>query len=305
MNHIAKLDAMNHQAKYSPKRHSSDRTLSSCFSDSDRSLVSSPSWRLNESSAHRRSGSSSVNRSSVQRRTGRVWSLRSKYSDVGDLVQVSHDASAADVRSCMKVATLEDSLRSCNDCGDPFPKTTDGDFAVEERTRRIVVQSLRHGSPRTKAGQKRSVRFGSLRIRECDVIAVDNPEVSRGVAIGLSWSHRDLPTVADVRKYDRLRGPYHRRLPKELKLTEAQRQMKLVMSGVTLEEVEEMEASIAEAKRRRKKTLDSIDCIDADAKLESLMKKVKIALRLRKRHNETEQDLWDKAQNVSCRSIAA
>ena len=186
-------------------------------------------------------------------------------------------------KSIMKVATLEDSLRFCAKMR-----------LVQENEGKIYPDEV------GEVGEKRSseLRFGRLQFREYKITAVDNPETKQGPALGIDWEFEDLDWEPTMDEYENKRAPP--RSLREMKLSRHERERRLMETGFSRKELDEVASAIQEARRKRKKTLKNMSIFAETAleKRQTLLRDVRIHLHLRKNEAAEVDSLWDQAQQA-------
>jgi len=101
--------------------------------------------------------------------------------------------------------------------------------------------------------QRRKVKFRAVQIRTYAYELGDNPAVSVGAPLTISWQYDELPMVS-VTDYEAIRTPHRRTKILELLLNYYQREAVLVRSGYTPTEVARVTRDINRIRRQRQRT---------------------------------------------------
>jgi len=271
-------------------------------------------------------------RETSQRRVARVF-----IRDTSELTLQAVVREAPNKRSNMKVATLEDSLRSiqssglnrrrssvaktlswvvgtlvtkksmANDIPTPNLLMTEQGFdsgslqrkdqsffsRETEASRSTVTSAI---SLRAGEGPDQNhvrVKFGMIELREYEMVATDNPGVSRGVAVGLGWAYDEMGCIT-VEEFEMHHPP--RRQMKDMRLSVRERMKLLSASGYTQREMQKYAKAATVAKRKRRKTLDRLKFDSFEEKVEHWKDLVLNKMRLRKTEDQADDDLWHMAQ---------
>lgn len=122
------------------------------------------------------------------------------------------------------------------------------------------IKTALFGSPKSKP----LVHFGSIEIREYEIILGDNPGCLSGPSLSIGWNYSTLENIPNtVDKYEINRAP--RRSPEQFKLTVKEREQILYAVGVTPVEMRKALEDLNVERFQRKKTLRS-DIITFDAR---------------------------------------
>lgn len=120
--------------------------------------------------------------------------------------------------------------------------------------------------------EKKSVSFGSIRIREFNRIVGDHPDVKVGPPVSLSWEHGELPPVT-VDDYESNRGPYKR----TLRMSSITR--KNMLRNVFEVDEDEIRSAEKEVQKIRQSREKSVKQSEASAVVESAVKRAGRKLR--------------------------
>ena len=300
----------------------------------------------------------------THRRGATKWSASMK--DVANQLHSLRRSEPRNLKSCMKVATLQESLDAIQDeCkraeGDENPhKKNPGignlqpmksmrnnltrrfssrkgtellllDAATEDDTHlpptrpslrnvlsglgRVSRRNIGDDSPKRMPAQDKpknganavinedretKVSFTELRLRQYAIRAGVNPEVSRGgAAIELGWQYEDTPPQS-INEYEESRGP--RKQLKEMKLSRAERERRLLDSGVSRKEIHKSTKRVTLAKQQRKQTLEDIGRMRQEYRKELLRDRFRRFFRLEKSESAREDELWDEANRETLAS---
>lgn len=312
----------------------------------------------------------------TRRRGGTRWSASMK--DVADQLHSLRHSEPHNLKSCMKVATLQESLDTirdeCKKAGEdenPHKKTPGTgnrlsllqpmksmrnnltrrvssrkgtellllDAATEDDTHlppslRNVLSGLgrvsrrnfgsngdddsKSDSPKRMPAQDKvsagddaagamisvdretKVKFTELRFRQHTTLAGANPGVSKGgAAIELGWHYEDA-SPQSIHEYEEARAP--RKELKEMKLSRAERERRLLDSGVSLKEIHKSTKRVNQAKQQRKQTLEDMGRMRQEYKKELLRDRFRRFFRLEKSESVREDELWDKANRETLAS---
>ena len=145
---------------------------------------------------------------------------------------------------------------------------------------------------------KPKVGFAELHSRQYAIQAGYNPGVSRGgAAIELGWRYQDMdPRSLDEHEAHRSRqGP--RKKLREMKLDRAERERRLLDSGVSRKEIQKSTKRINQARVQRRKTLEGMSegRLRQQYKREVRVGRFKTWLGLEKTYDAREDELWDEA----------
>lgn len=291
----------------------------------------------------------------THRRGAGKWSASMK--DVADQLHPLRHSEPRNLKSCMKIATLQESLDTIQDklkrAGeDENPcKTLQGmrnnltrrfssrkgtgllllDAATEDDTHlpptrpslrnvlsglgRVSRRNIGDDSPERMPAQDKpktganavinedretKVSFTELRLRQYAIRAGVNPEVSRGgAAIELDWQYEDTPPQS-INEYEEARKP--RKQLKEMKLSRAERERRLLDSGVSRKEIHKSTKRVTLAKQQRKQTLEDIGRMRQEYRKELLRDRFRRFFRLKKSESAREDELWDEANRETLAS---
>lgn len=144
------------------------------------------------------------------------------------------------------------------------------------------------------------VNFTKLHFRQYTIRAGSNPGVSRGgAAIELGWQYEDTPPQS-IHEYEEAREP--RKELKEMKLSRAERERRLLDSGVSLKEIQKSTKRVNQAKAQRKQTLEDMGRMRQEYKKELLRDRFRRFFRLEKSESLREDELWDEANRETLAS---
>ncbi|KAL3807759.1 hypothetical protein ACHAXA_004226 [Cyclostephanos tholiformis] len=131
---------------------------------------------------------------------------------------------------------------------------------------------------------KRQVRFGSIVIRDYDMILGDNPSCVSGIPLAISWNYTEYQPL-DVDEYELHRSP--RRSMENMQLNISQRMRLLSEAGFTKVDIHHTLKQINRTKRNRRLTAFLAETYplmeDVEAAVESARRKFK---RLIKKGND-------------------
>ena len=314
--------------------------------------------------------------SDTHRRGGTRWSASMK--DVADQLHSLRQSEPHNLKSCMKVATLQESLDTirdeCKKAGEdenPHKKTpgtgnrlsllqpmksmrnnltrrvssrkgtelllldaaTEDDTHLPPTSLRNVLSGLgrvsrqnfgsngdddpKSDSPKRMPAQDKvsagddagaaisvdretKVNFTKLHFRQYTIRAGANPGVSKGgAAIELGWQYEDTPPQS-IHEYEEAREP--RKHLKEMKLSRAERERRLLDSGVSLKEIHKSTKRVNQAKQQRKQTLEDMGRMRQEYKKELLRDRFRRFFRLEKSESVREDELWDEANRETLAS---
>eukprot|EP00546_Thalassionema_frauenfeldii_P004164 CAMPEP_0178926672 /NCGR_PEP_ID=MMETSP0786-20121207/18684_1 /TAXON_ID=186022 /ORGANISM="Thalassionema frauenfeldii, Strain CCMP 1798" /LENGTH=214 /DNA_ID=CAMNT_0020601863 /DNA_START=24 /DNA_END=665 /DNA_ORIENTATION=+ len=109
--------------------------------------------------------------------------------------------------------------------------------------------------------RKKSVSFCRIEIREYDQILVDNPAVSLGLPLGLSWHYNSEHQVFDIDEYESKKPTC--RSHAEMKIPRLERERKLREDcGVSRSEMMAMARKINIAKRQRRASITNTPAME-------------------------------------------
>jgi predicted aminopeptidase len=146
----------------------------------------------------------------------------------------------------------------------------------------------------TQERSKVGVKFHQLSIREYQVNVDDNPAVTKGPAIALSWEYREQEPVS-VEQYEENKGP--RADMKELQLTLKERIQLARASGATEKEIMRMTKRATISRNKRRRTLENQENFKTQEALERFFR-TKRKIGLRRGYEDEEDKLWDNAQKI-------
>ena len=120
---------------------------------------------------------------------------------------------------------------------------------------------------------KRNVSFSSLEIREYEITLGDNPSVSKGPPISLSWDYREAGSM-DLEKFESKRG--RRRSKDQMMLGSSMRQQ-ILRNKTGISKIDIIDA-VSEVKKIKEKRRTSVSLQHLDKfheVLESASRKIK------------------------------
>ena len=120
-----------------------------------------------------------------------------------------------------------------------------------------------------------------------------------GAAIELGWQYKDTPPQS-LHEYEEAREP--RKELKEMKLSRAERERRLLDSGVSLKEIQKSTKRVNQAKAQRKQTLEDMGRMRQEYKKELLRGRFRRLFRLEKSESAREDELWDEANRETLAS---
>jgi len=139
------------------------------------------------------------------------------------------------------------------------------------------------------------VKFNKICIREYQRCLGDNPAVSSGPALSLSWNYNQETEMLTVDKYESERG--ERRLRYELIVPRHLREQILKMEcGVSRTEIASCIREINKIKAGRRQTTNNLNFAGVEEKAERLKRTFGKIVGLRKSNDKNMQILWEQAK---------
>jgi len=227
---------------------------------------------------------------------------------MASMVMNNGNANSYRLKSCLKVATLEESLKSCktdimisnhslssqNSLSRSLTRVRSiGSNFIRKVSSGVSPTNINHDtyndvSQRTcttdddealllaLAEQRKYtfarttvIKFDTVTVREYLVSVSDNPSVSNGPALELSWSFKTLPVIS-VDQYESVRPPPTLARHHTFKLSIDQRFKILLKSGWSMRDIQLSTARCAKGRNLRRKTLLKINRAAAHGKLKQL-----------------------------------
>jgi len=155
-----------------------------------------------------------------------------------------------------------------------------------------IKPAIRLDGSASRDNQKKAVNFGSIEIREHEIILDYHPVVSCGPAIGLGWESIDLPRYS-VDDFELGRGP--RRLKTEFQLPRYEREEILREFGYSRGEISDACKLIDVAKKQRRLSIATQDVECTQIAMEWTSRRVKRLIGMRSSYQIEEAELWKNA----------
>lgn len=135
------------------------------------------------------------------------------------------------------------------------------------------MNSGQSSNTRDSSKMKRNVSFSSLEVREYSITLGDNPSVSRGAPISLSWNYNEGKSI-DLEEFETIRGP--RRTRGQMVMGSNYRNHLLKeAAGFSRQEIKEAAEKVNKIKKNRNKSISRLHVSRLEEALESAMRKVK------------------------------
>jgi len=181
-------------------------------------------------------------------------------------------------KSCMKVKTLEESLKTASHILEDNPSL---DFAPALPSRREStssigskfsgmnsLNSLYKASENSNSSFCQSLQWGQVELREYSICLGDNPACANGPPIQLDWDYETTLTSFVV-LYDQKRQSKPRTLRR---LSSSCRQRILLENGHTPEEMERATRDKIRDQKQRVRTVSRLKYMEFDAKIERIVR---------------------------------
>eukprot|EP00565_Helicotheca_tamesis_P005343 CAMPEP_0185735972 /NCGR_PEP_ID=MMETSP1171-20130828/26579_1 /TAXON_ID=374046 /ORGANISM="Helicotheca tamensis, Strain CCMP826" /LENGTH=271 /DNA_ID=CAMNT_0028406439 /DNA_START=72 /DNA_END=887 /DNA_ORIENTATION=+ len=152
----------------------------------------------------------------------------------------------------------------------------------------LKLKSLRHSCQ--KRGQSKvSVAFATVEIQEYPITLGDNPSVSSGPPLTVSWVPSEK-TMYSVEKYEGLRESKRRRSGSQLILKPSERWLRLLRVGINPVKIDERAELVAKERERRLKSLTMMSFItfDLQARMEMIRRGVKNVIMRRRKESQRQ-----------------
>lgn len=213
--------------------------------------------------------------------------LLSKSFSSDDSNRISLDAvTDSNIKSCMSVKKLEDSLQSA--------------ASGERRRRRESLPNLSSSHWSDDEEEKiqrkpvRRVSFHEVEVRNYNVTLGDNPSVQKGPPLSLDWNYDPNHTIRPLEDYEVNRSQ-RRRGSTELKLPLQEREERLKTEGVSSHEMSRAAMDVRAVRNQRIKTEQTLHHQQVHEVLENAKRRLKRVVTLTTSKKE-QRRLWKDAQ---------
>ena len=132
-----------------------------------------------------------------------------------------------------------------------------------------ALKSQEFPSPQPPCAQKKNVRFSTIEFREYPICLGDNPAVSFGVPITISWDH-ECEYELSVQEYEEARAPCRNKF--QMQMGPLDRIFLLVSSGCAPQEIKARIKETDIVRHRRQRTWDLLRFAPVQESLERIQK---------------------------------
>lgn len=158
-------------------------------------------------------------------------------------------------KGILKISTQEESLQQCKRQSNVENLSSHMKSLRGSLKQALTQTQVLNNSSHHHMCIQQKLRFGTIEIREYNLILGDNPQCSEGVALTLDWDYKideDIPTNVDDYEYYRL----PRRKFKDLIIPADDREEILLRQGVTYDELNNAAEDLDKARLLRLQTIN-------------------------------------------------